>query len=184
MRRKTSSHVALKLPTITSEHLQRIKRASRRRPRHQRAEVDVGMNVTIAFRKNDLLGMEAFAQRVSELSRRCGPRHGSQARQKTMLTEADQVALREAQTGILSYLDEKPEHAALFAFDPLCALKQMEIKLKPELLAKLRILAEMARTRAKPVPKVTIGRMVARVEQDKGPTLGVMQAASDPKLEK
>ncbi|MET0050852.1 MAG: hypothetical protein ABW095_07190 [Candidatus Thiodiazotropha sp.] len=142
------------------------------------------MNVTIAFRENDLLGMEAFAQRVAELSRRCGPRHGSQARQKTMLTEADQVALREAQTEILSYLDEKPEHAALFAFDPLSALKQMKNNLKPELLAKVRILAEMARTRASPVPKVTIGRMVARVERDKGHTLGAMQAASDAKREK
>ncbi|MET0029319.1 MAG: hypothetical protein ABW101_16940 [Candidatus Thiodiazotropha sp.] len=142
------------------------------------------MNVTIAFRENDLLGMEAFAQRVAELSRRCGSRRGSQARQKTMLTEADQVALREAQTEILSYLDEKPEHAALFAFDPLSALKQMKNNLKPELLAKVRILAEMARTRASPVPKVTIGRMVARVERDKGHTLGAMQAASDAKREK
>jgi|GEM_PF-5122131 len=166
MRRKAPSQTVFNFDSLTSKRIEHMKRASRRRYRLPTERPNIGVNVTLLFHESSLATVDAYEQRAVEQSQRCGPRHSATAREVNSLTKADLTALREAEPAIMAFIAAKPEHAALFAYDPLAALKLLEKPLGRTLLAKLQLLMDASSRNAGPLPNVRIGRMTVKVKQE------------------
>lgn len=173
MKPQEPTRKSIDLGRVTTQRLARIARGASRRAGTPASRPTIGVNITVRFTESSPAATGAFARAVAEASRRCGPRHTEDARREGEVTEAEVAGFaEELEPEIMRFVASSPEAAALYAFDPVRALKLLDKPPRAELLSALMATGERAGGDARMLRNVPIGTINVEMEEKRMRTPG------------